>query len=60
MLSLLCVLVCEVLAQPTVSAKRAMALIILNETRFIGWFFLGLLVLEMIPAGDAVRAPATG
>jgi hypothetical protein len=29
-------------AQPAVSANSAMAPIILNETRFIGWFFLGL------------------
>ena len=54
MLSLFCVLVC-VVAQPTVSASRAMALIILNETRICFIFLVPsrfAVVLEMISSGE--------
>src|SRR6266550_4072980 len=53
MLSLFCVPVC-VLAQPAVSANRAMALIVLNEIRICFIFlvpFRFTVVLEMISSG---------
>src|SRR6266516_3217077 len=53
MLSLLWVLVC-VVAQPTVSANKAMTLIILNETRICFIFlvpFSFAVVLEMVLSG---------